>query len=40
MGFFKSTKGSIIRDYFQLLEDVGQLPKGNMVNVILHEDHL
>jgi len=40
MGFFKSTKGSIISDYFKLLEDVGGLSKGNMVDVALHDDHL
>lgn len=40
MGFFKSTKGSIISDYFQLKESVGTLTAGNMVNVELYNDHL
>ena len=40
MGFFKNTKGSIISDYFMLLQDVGQLKHGNMVDVVLFEDHL
>ena len=40
MGFFKSTKGSIISDYFQLKENVGTLTAGNMVNVELYNDHL
>jgi hypothetical protein len=40
MGFFKSAKGSIISDYFQLRENVGTLTAGNMVNVILYNDHL
>lgn len=37
MGFFKSSKGSIISDYFLLLEDIGQLKKSNMVDIALHE---
>ena len=37
MGFFKSKKGSIISDYFLLLEDVGQLKAGNMIEVALYE---
>lgn len=40
MGFFKSTKGSIISDYFQLKENVANLTAGNMVNVELYDDHL
>lgn len=40
MGFFKSTKGSIISDYFQLKENVANLKAGNMVNVELYDDHL
>lgn len=40
MGFFKSNKGSVISDYFMLLEDVGGLNKGQAVDVSLYEDHL
>lgn len=40
MGFFKSSKGSIISDYFQLTEDLGPFVKDDMVDVALHEDHL
>lgn len=40
MGFFKSKKGSIISEYFMLLEDVGQLRQENMVNVVLHDEYL
>ena len=40
MGFFTKTKGSIISDYFKLLENVGTLTAGNMVNVELYDDHL
>lgn len=40
MGFFKSKKGSIISDYFMLLQDVGQLKANNAVDVALYEDHL
>lgn len=40
MGFFKSTKGSLISEYFKILEDVAQYKAGNMVNVLLHDDHL
>lgn len=40
MGFFKSTKGSIISDYFKILKDVGGLGKDNAVDVALYEDHL
>lgn len=40
MGFFKNTKGSIISEYFKLLEDVGGLGKNNAVNVVLYDDYL
>lgn len=40
MGFFKSKKGSIISDYFLLLEDVGQLKAGNMIEVALYDENL
>lgn len=40
MGFFKSNKGSVISDYFMLLEDVGELKKGQAVDVSLYEGHL
>ena len=31
MGFLRSTKGSIISDYFQLQEDIAGFSKGSMV---------
>ena len=40
MGFFGNTKGSIISDYFKLLEDVGPFKANNSFNVALYEDHL
>lgn len=40
MGFLKSTKGSIISDYFKLIEDVGTFKKGFAYDVALYEDHL
>lgn len=40
MGFFGNTKGSIISDYFKLLEDVGAYKANNMCDVALYEDHL
>lgn len=40
MGFFKSTKGSIISDYFKLTEGVAQLKAGNMYDVALYADYL
>lgn len=40
MGLFRSEKGSIISEYFKILEDVGGLGKNNAVNVVLYEDHL
>lgn len=40
MGFFKSKKGSIISDYFQLQEDVAGFSKCVMYDVALYDDHL
>lgn len=40
MGFFKSTKGSIISDYFKLTDDLGGYKNGDMVDVALYDDHL
>lgn len=40
MGFFKSKKGSIISDYFQLQEDIAGFSKGVMYDVALYDDHL
>ncbi|MBR3819649.1 MAG: hypothetical protein IKJ41_10980 [Clostridia bacterium] len=41
MGFFKSKKGSIISDYFMLLEDIGGgYTAKNMYDVALYDDHL
>lgn len=40
MGFFKSTKGSLISDYFKLLEDVGGIKKNNAVDVAIYNDRV
>lgn len=40
MGFFKSTKGSIISDYFKALQDIGAIRTNDMTDVALYEDHL
>ena len=40
MGFFRSKKGSIISDYFKMLEPIGNFDAGNMYDVALYEDHL
>lgn len=40
MGFLKSKKGSIISDYFMLLEDVGQLRAGSMIEIALYDEKL
>ena len=40
MGFFKSTRGSIISDYFKLTDDLGGYKNGDMVDVALYDDHL
>lgn len=38
--FFKSTKGSLISELFELREDIGQIKAGWMVDVALYDDHL
>lgn len=40
MGFIRSTKGSIISDYFKLVGDVAFLKDGELVDVALYEDYL
>lgn len=40
MGFFKSTKGSIISDYFVILHDLGHIKRGGTVDIALYDDHL
>lgn len=40
MGFFSSKKGSIISEYFMLLQDVAQFKSNNAVNVVLYDDYL
>ena len=40
MGFFKSSKGSNISEYFTLLHDLGQFKANNAVEVSLYDDHL
>ena len=40
MGLFKSAKGSVISENFVLLEDVGQLKKDLVVEVVLYDEHL
>jgi len=40
MGFFRSTKGSIISDSFHALDDIAQIKAGLMVDVALYSDHL
>ena len=40
MGFFKSKKGSIISDYFKLTDTLGVYNSGEMVDVVLYDDHL
>lgn len=40
MGFLNSKKGSIISEYFNLLEDVGSYKAGNMCEVSLYDDRL
>lgn len=40
MGFLKSKKGSIISEYFMLLENVARFGAGAAVDVALFEDHL
>lgn len=40
MGFLRSTKGSIVSDYFFLQEDIAGFSKGNAYDVALYKDHL
>lgn len=40
MGLFKSKKGSIISELFQVSKEVGALTKGNMVDVALYDEYL
>ena len=40
MGFLKSTKGSIISDYFKLTDTLGVYSSGDMVDVALYDNHL
>ena len=40
MGLFKSKKGSIISEMFQVSKEVGALTKGNLVDVALYDDYL
>ena len=40
MVFFKSKKNSIISDYFNLLEDIGNLKSNNMYDVALYSEYL
>lgn len=40
MGFFKSTKGSIISDYFKLCKAHANLQADLMYDVALYDDHL
>ena len=40
MGFLKSTKGSIISDYFKTVNELGVYRAGDMVDVALYDDHL
>lgn len=40
MGIFKSKKGSIISDYFQLIDAVGHHNKGDNVEMSLYDNHL
>lgn len=40
MAYFRSTKGSIISDYFKVSKDIGIIPAGEIVDLALYEDHL
>ena len=40
MGFFKSTKGSLISDYFKTVNELGNYRAGDMVDVALYKNHL
>lgn len=40
MGFFRSTKGSIISDYFVSMEKIMNINEKEAVDIALYEDHL
>lgn len=40
MAYFRSTKGSIISDYFKASKDIGIIPAGEIVDLALYADHL
>lgn len=40
MGFLKKTQGSIISDYFKILDSLGKNSSGDMVDIALYNDHL
>ena len=40
MAYFRSTKGSIISDYFRVSKDISIIPAGEIVDLALYEDHL
>ena len=40
MGFLKSTKGSIISDYFLTMEKIMNIGEKEIVDIALYEDHL
>ena len=40
MGFLKKTKGSIISDFFKLLDPLGKNSPGDMVDVAVYDDHI
>lgn len=40
MGFFKSTKGSLISDYFRSMETAKGLKEGIMTDIALYDDHI
>ena len=40
MGLFTTTKGSIISEYFMILDRLAHIPAEVMVDVALYEDHL
>jgi hypothetical protein len=40
MGFLRKTKGSIISDYFKVLQDIGEIKSGYTTNVIVYADRV
>lgn len=40
MAYIRSTKGSIISDYFKVGKDIGTIPAGEIVDLALYENHL